>query len=75
MHAVACADFGPIAEVKLHKKGGYGFIRYERHEDAVRAIVETHKETFHGRVGCNNPLAIKACRSQSQVVIAAVGVC
>ncbi len=31
--------FGPVAEVKLHRKGAYGFVRYENHEDAVRAMV------------------------------------
>jgi len=29
-------------EVKLHKKGGYGFVRYQHHQDAVRAIVATN---------------------------------
>ena len=31
--------FGPIAEVKLYRKGSYGFVRYKHHGDAVRAIV------------------------------------
>ncbi len=42
--------YGPIAEVKLHKKCGYGFVRYEQHQDAVRAIVENHGQVVHGRV-------------------------
>lgn len=43
------ASFGPVAEVKLHKKGGYGFVRYREHKDAVRAIVETNTKVMHGR--------------------------
>ena len=38
--------FGPIAEVKLYRKGSYGFVRYKNHVDAVRAIVG-----MNGQVG------------------------
>jgi nucleolysin TIA-1/TIAR len=38
--------FGPIAEVKLYRKGSYGFVRYKNHGDAVRAIVG-----MNGQVG------------------------
>lgn len=44
------AVYGPVAEVKLHKKGGYGFVRFERHESAVRAIVEQHGRPLYGKV-------------------------
>jgi hypothetical protein len=42
--------YGPIAEIKLHKKGGYGFVKYELHESAVQAIVGSHGRLLHGRV-------------------------
>ena len=45
------AAFGPVAEIKLHKKGGYGFVKYELHDSAVKAIAKGHvKEALHGRV-------------------------
>jgi hypothetical protein len=40
------STYGPVAEVKVHRKGAYGFVRYENHEDAVRAIV-----CMNGQVG------------------------
>jgi hypothetical protein len=47
--------FGPITEVKLYRKGSYGFVRYKNHADAVRAIVG-----MNGQVGlrwrCASPL-------------------
>ncbi|GAX72653.1 hypothetical protein CEUSTIGMA_g109.t1 [Chlamydomonas eustigma] len=42
--------YGPISEIKLHKKGGYGFVKYERHVAAVKAIVASHGRELHGRV-------------------------
>lgn len=45
------AAYGEIVEVKLHKKGAYGFVRYAQHADAVKAIVSTHSTTIEGRVG------------------------
>lgn len=42
--------FGSVAEVKLHKKGGYGFVKFDLHESAVKAIVHGHSEELHGRV-------------------------
>ncbi len=44
------AAYGPVAEMKLHKKGGYGFIKYELHESAVEAIVRNHGKELHGKV-------------------------
>ena len=35
----AFGAFGPIAEVKLHRKGAFGFVRFRLHNDAVRAII------------------------------------
>ena len=46
----ACAVYGPVAEIKLHKKGGYGFVKYELHDSAVKAIVGSHGRPLHGRV-------------------------
>lgn len=42
-------SFGPTVEVKLHKKGGFGFVRYKSHEDAVRAILNMNGATFEGK--------------------------
>ncbi len=42
--------FGPVVEIKLHKKGGYGFVKFELHDSAVKAIVEGHCRELQGRV-------------------------
>jgi hypothetical protein len=47
--------FGPIAEVKLYRKGSYGFVRYKNHGDAVRAIVG-----MNGQVGAAPLLLLRA---------------
>ena len=44
--------FGAVAEVKLYRKGSYGFVRYKAHADAVRAIVG-----MNGQVRCSAVLA------------------
>ena len=44
------AVYGPLAEVKVHKKGGYGFVKFEHHRSAVQAIVGSHGRELHGRV-------------------------
>lgn len=44
------AAYGPVAEVKLHKKGGYGFVKFEHHKSAVKAIVGQHGKELDGRV-------------------------
>ncbi|KAL4537847.1 hypothetical protein Ndes2526B_g04291 [Nannochloris sp. 'desiccata'] len=43
------ATFGPLAEVKLHRKGGFGFVRYKSHEDAVLAIVGMNGAVLAGK--------------------------
>lgn len=42
--------YGPLDEVKVHKKGGYGFVKFEQHRSAVQAIVGSHGRELHGRV-------------------------
>jgi len=42
--------YGDLAEVKLHKKGGYGFVRFQKHEDAVQAIVAMNGITINDKV-------------------------
>ncbi|PSC75397.1 oligouridylate-binding 1-like [Micractinium conductrix] len=42
--------FGPIAEVKLYRKGSYGFVRYKNHQDAVRAIGGMNGQNLGGKV-------------------------
>ena len=42
-------SFGPIAEVKLYRKGAYGFVRFKMHEDAVRAIISMNGQVGAGR--------------------------
>lgn len=44
------ASFGPVAEVKLYRKGAYGFVRYKAHSDAVRAIVGMGGQALGGQV-------------------------
>jgi len=43
------ATFGPLAEVKLHRKGGFGFVRYKSHDDAVLAIVGMNGAVLAGK--------------------------
>ena len=42
--------FGNIAEVKLYRKGAYGFVRYKAHEDALRAIVGMNGAALGGKL-------------------------
>uniref|UniRef100_A0A7R9YY94 RRM domain-containing protein n=1 Tax=Chlamydomonas euryale TaxID=1486919 RepID=A0A7R9YY94_9CHLO len=42
--------FGHVAEVKLNKKGGYCFVKFNAHSAAVHAIVSQHGKRLHGRV-------------------------
>lgn len=41
-------SFGPVVDVKLHKKGGYGFVRFQKHSDAVNAILQTRGKLIAG---------------------------
>ena len=41
--------FGVVMEVKIYRKGSYGFVQFERHEDAVRAIVNMNGGNLGGR--------------------------
>ena len=44
------SKYGAIAEVKLHRKGNYGFVRYRLHEEAVDAIIGLNSgQSFGGR--------------------------
>lgn len=42
--------FGPIAEVKLYRKGSYGFVRFKSHDDAVKAIVGMNGQALSSKV-------------------------
>eukprot|EP00210_Caulerpa_lentillifera_P005277 g5042.t1 len=42
--------YGQVVDIKLHKKGGYGFVRYQKHSDAVNAILQTRGQTLTGKV-------------------------
>lgn len=54
-HTLLHAAYGPVAEVKLHKKGGYGFVKFDDHDSAVKAIVDMHGKELYGRVStCPN---------------------
>ena len=33
------SKYGTVVEIKLHRKGNYGFVRYQTHGEAVQAIV------------------------------------
>ncbi|KAG1668434.1 hypothetical protein FOA52_015964 [Chlamydomonas sp. UWO 241] len=43
------SQYGPVDDIKLHKTGGYGFVKFVLHESAVRAIAEQHARTLHAR--------------------------
>lgn len=67
MHTLSpAADYGEIVEVKLHKKGAYGFVRFSQHSDAVKAIVSTHSILVEGRVSGRAP----ACDSAHSIASA-----
>lgn len=42
--------FGPLAEVKLHRKGCFGFVRYRHHADAVACIVGSSGRSLGAKV-------------------------
>jgi nucleolysin TIA-1/TIAR len=44
------SSFGPLEQMKIYKKGGYGFVRYKNHDDAVAAIVGMTGQALGGRV-------------------------
>jgi RNA recognition motif-containing protein len=57
-----------VVEVKLHKKGGYGFVRFEKHESAVRAIVAIHGQEVGGRVCAPSASCITCpCRAVTHI--------
>ena len=44
------SKYGTILEIKLHRKGNYGFVRYQTHAEAVDAIVSLNNgQSFGGR--------------------------
>lgn len=44
------SEYGTVLEMKLHRKGNYGFVRYKTHHEAVNAIVGLSSgEAFNGR--------------------------
>ncbi|KAL6777989.1 hypothetical protein ACKKBG_A16490 [Auxenochlorella protothecoides x Auxenochlorella symbiontica] len=44
------SSFGALAEMKLHRKGAYGFVRFRSHADAVRAIVGSNAQPLGSKV-------------------------
>jgi nucleolysin TIA-1/TIAR len=44
------SKYGLVVEIKLHRKGNYGFVRYQTHAQAVDAIVGLNSgHSFNGR--------------------------
>jgi len=43
------SQFGTVVEMKLHRKGNYGFVRYRSHMEAVQAIVGLNGQVVGGR--------------------------
>eukprot|EP00890_Picochlorum_soloecismus_P006547 jgi/Picsp_1/717/NSC_04206-R1_nucleolysin tiar-like len=43
------SEFGTVVEMKLHRKGNYGFVRYRSHMEAVQAIVGLNGQVVGGR--------------------------
>ena len=44
------SKYGIIVEVKLHRKGNYGFVRYQTHAEAIKAIVGLNSGRSFGGV-------------------------
>jgi len=44
------ARFGMIKSIKLHARGGYGFVNYVAHDSALRAIVGLHGAELNGQL-------------------------
>lgn len=44
------AAFGPIIELKIQRKGGFGFVRFKSHDDAVHAILAMNGKALGGRM-------------------------
>ncbi|KAF5833184.1 hypothetical protein DUNSADRAFT_10598 [Dunaliella salina] len=42
-------EFGKVVFVRVHRKGGYGFVGFQDHWSAVRAIVGMHGKIVHDR--------------------------
>ncbi|KAK9829495.1 hypothetical protein WJX72_006199 [[Myrmecia] bisecta] len=43
------APLGHVMEVKTYRKGNYGFVQFQRHEDAVRAIIGMNGQLLGGK--------------------------
>ena len=54
-------QFGPVVEVKVYRKGSYGFVQFQKHEDAVQAIV-----SMNGQVVGSKPLKCSWGRHQAR---------
>lgn len=47
--AASFQNYGTIEEIRVQKGKGYGFVRYQSHEQATRAIVAGNETTIQGR--------------------------
>ena len=45
----AFTQFGNVVEVKTYRKGSYGFVQFQHHEEAVRAIVSMNGQKLGGK--------------------------
>lgn len=41
--------FGPIDEVRIQKEKGFGFVKFQNHDQATRAIITVNGTTIAGR--------------------------
>lgn len=74
----AFAVHGPLEQVKVYRKGSYGFIRYKNHQDAVNAITEMNGKTLAGKVlKCSwgkHPGALSTASAQNSMLLASAGI-
>jgi nucleolysin TIA-1/TIAR len=69
--------YGPIAEVKLHRKGAFGFVRFRYHNDAVKAILGMNGVALDGKpVKCSwgrHPAVLPSGMQANLMLAAAAG--
>ena len=73
----AFGSYGPIAEVKLHRKGAFGFVRFRLHNDAVRAIIGMNGAIIGGKsIKCSwgrHPAVLPSGMQANLMLAAAAG--
>jgi RNA recognition motif-containing protein len=50
---ILSTEFGKVVFVRVHRKGSYGFVGFQDHWSAVKAIFGMHGKVVHDRVRQN----------------------